>query len=148
MLCTDKTGTLTENRMTIVQLRLQDGSIFHPQAGTQMPAQFRDVSEFGLLASAPEPFDPMERAFLTLVREQLADAAYQHLHWKLVHAYGLRPDLLAVTHIWQAGDDRQGYLVAAKGAPEAIAALCRLNLADRAAASLRLRWSPPFTSRR
>ena len=28
-----------------------------------MPAQFRDVSEFGLLASAPEPFDPMERAF-------------------------------------------------------------------------------------
>jgi P-type Ca2+ transporter type 2C len=133
VLCTDKTGTLTENRMTIVELRLKDGSIFRPQNGTELPAQFRDVSEFGLLASAPEPFDPMERAFHTLAGEQLTKAAHRHPTWKLVHAYGLRPDLLAVTHIWQADDDRQDYLVAAKGAPEAIAGLCRLNAADRAA---------------
>ena len=63
VLCTDKTGTLTENRMTIVELRLKDGNVFHPQNGMEMPAQFQDLSEFGLLASAPEPFDPMERAF-------------------------------------------------------------------------------------
>ena len=133
VLCTDKTGTLTENRMTIVELRLNGENVFRPGNGTEMPAPFRDLSEFGLLASAPEPFDPMERAFHTLAREQLTEAAYAHPHWKLVHAYGLRPDLLAVTHIWQRDGDRQSYVVATKGAPEAIAGLCRLGAADRAA---------------
>ena len=133
VLCTDKTGTLTENRMTIVELRLSDGSIFQPRAGTEMPAQFHDVSEFGLLASAPEPFDPMERAFHTLAGEQASGAVHRHPHWKLVHAYGLRPDLLAVTHIWQAGGERPETVVAAKGAPEAIADLCRLSPDDHAA---------------
>ena len=64
VLCTDKTGTLTENRMTIVELRLEMARRFRPgETGREMPAPFRDLSEFGLLASAPEPFDPMERAF-------------------------------------------------------------------------------------
>ena len=145
VLCTDKTGTLTENRMTIVELRLKDGNVFHPQTGTEMPAQFHDLSEFGLLASAPEPFDPMERAFHTLARERLTEAAYRHPHWKLVHAYGLRPDLLAVTHVWQTDGDGAEYLVATKGAPEAIAGLCRLSAADRrgADASPSTRWPPP-----
>lgn len=133
VLCTDKTGTLTENRMTIVELRLKDGAVFQPSGRSEMPAQFDDLSEFGLLASAPEPFDPMERAFHTLAREQLTDDAYRHPRWKLVHAYGLRPDLLAVTQLWQADADRPEYVVATKGAPEAIAGLCRLSAADRAA---------------
>jgi Ca2+-transporting ATPase len=133
VLCTDKTGTLTENRMTIVELRLKDGAVFQPSGKSEMPAQFRDLSEFGLLASAPEPFDPMERAFHTLAREGLSDDAYRHPRWKLVHAYGLRPDLLAVTQLWQADADRPEYVVATKGAPEAIAGLCRLSVADRAA---------------
>jgi Ca2+-transporting ATPase len=128
VLCTDKTGTLTENRMTIVEMRTMDGQVFHPHSATEMPAAFRTISEFGLLASTPEPFDPMERAFHALAS---SDASHQHPHWKLVHAYGLRPDLLAVTHIWQP-DDRRDNVVAAKGAPEAIAGLCRLGAADRA----------------
>ena len=133
VLCTDKTGTLTENRMTIVELRAIDGNIFRPHDGLEMPASFRAMSEFGLLASAPEPFDPMERAFHTLARERLTEASYRHPNWKLVHAYGLRPDLLAVTHIWQPDGHRQEYVVASKGAPEAIAGLCRMSSADRTA---------------
>ncbi|WP_198027950.1 cation-translocating P-type ATPase [Bradyrhizobium murdochi] len=133
VLCTDKTGTLTENRMTIVELRLRGGYLFRPDDGSEMPAPFRKLSEFGLLASAPEPFDPMERAFHTLARERLLGASHQHPNWKLVHAFGLRPDLLAVTHFWQPDSSRQEYVVAAKGAPEAIAGLCQLSAADRAA---------------
>ncbi|KRR22401.1 ATPase [Bradyrhizobium lablabi] len=133
VLCTDKTGTLTENRMTIVELRLKDETILRPADDREMPAAFRTLCKFGLLASAPEPYDPMERAFHALARERLTEASYQHPNWKLVHAYGLRPDLLAVTHIWQADSSRQEYVVAAKGAPEAIAALCKLNAMDRTA---------------
>jgi Ca2+-transporting ATPase len=130
VLCSDKTGTLTENRMTIVELRLKDGNVFHPSGEAGLPAQFRDLGEFGLLASAPEPFDPMERAFHTLARGS-SDAF--HPHRKLAHAYGLRPDLLAVTHVWQTDGGGTAYLVATKGAPEAVADLCRLNPSDREA---------------
>src|SRR4029453_5064220 len=48
VLCTDKTGTLTENRMTIVELRLKDGNVFRPQDGAEMPEQFHELGEFGL----------------------------------------------------------------------------------------------------
>ena len=77
----------------------------------------------------------MEKAFHDLGREHLATRT-EHAACRigrLAHAYGLRPDLLAVTHVWQPDDDGQEFVVAAKGAPEAIAGLCRLGAADRAA---------------
>ena len=74
VLCTDKTGTLTENRMSIAELRLKDAkSLWRREAnGEKMPKDFYQLAEFGLLASAPEPFDPMDKAFHELGREQLA----------------------------------------------------------------------------
>jgi P-type Ca2+ transporter type 2C len=135
VLCTDKTGTLTENRMSIAELRLTSGKIFRPgKPVANMPEDFHDLVEFGLLASARDPFDPMEKAFHDLGREQLAET--EHLHgpeWKLVHTYGLRPGLLAMSHVWQAAAGRQEFVIAAKGAPEAIADLCRLSTAELAA---------------
>src|ERR1051326_7521938 len=96
VLCTDKTGTLTENRMSIVELRLSNGRVFRPPeaALSAMPDEFHEVLEFGILASAPDPFDAMEKAFHDLGRDHLL--ATEHLHgadWTLAHAYGLRPDL-------------------------------------------------------
>ena len=138
VLCTDKTGTLTENRMSVAELRLKGGDVFRPQeaSGTKMPEDFHELVEFGLLASARDPFDPMEKAFHDLGREQLVGT--EHLRgseWRLVHAYGLRPGLLAMSHAWQEADDRADFVVAAKGAPEAIANLCHLNGADFVALS-------------
>ena len=136
VLCTDKTGTLTENRMKIAELRIKNGTIFRPSepCAAKMPESFHGLVEFGILASAPDPVDPMEKAFHDLGREQLAET--EHLHgfaWKLLHTYGLRPGLLAMSHVWQAADGRQEFVIAAKGAPEAIADLCHLDAADRAA---------------
>ena len=136
VLCTDKTGTLTENRMTIAELRLGDDQTFRPGQthGTTMPERFRALVECGILASARDPFDPMDKAFHNLGRERLAGT--EHLHdpqWKLVQAYGLRPDLLAMSQVWQPSDDRHGFVVAAKGAPEAIADLCHLDPSGHAA---------------
>ena len=139
VLCTDKTGTLTENRMSIAELRLADGAVFQAREAKDgnLPDAFHELIEFGLLASAPEPFDPMDKAFHALARAR--PAGTEHLHgaeWKLVHAYGLRPDLLAMSHVWQGTAGKEKLIIAAKGAPEAIAELCHLSNEDRAALRL------------
>ncbi|WP_294540290.1 cation-translocating P-type ATPase [uncultured Rhodoblastus sp.] len=127
VLCTDKTGTLTQNRMTISQLRLATGEkqilADDPEA---LPPGFDELVACGVLASAPNPFDPMEKAFHTLARQ----ANLAQSNGAPVKTYPLRADLLAMTQVWRAGDATR---VAAKGAPEAIAELCRLSEADRAA---------------
>jgi P-type Ca2+ transporter type 2C len=133
MLCTDKTGTLTENRMTIAELRLGSDRVlrFPDGAGTEMPEEFRDMVETGILASARNPVDPMEKAFHALGRETLSNG-HRPAEWKLVHADGLRPGLLAMSQVWQPTEDRQDFVIAAKGAPEAIAALSKLGGEDLA----------------
>jgi Ca2+-transporting ATPase len=126
VLCTDKTGTLTENRMTIVELRNSDGVALRGPALAQaeLPAEFAAIAVHGVLASAPEPFDPMEKAFHAFVRD--TPAANGHVPgWRLLRSYGLRPDLLAITQVWQRPDATE-LQVATKGAPEAIARLCKL----------------------
>ena len=136
VLCTDKTGTLTENRMSIAELRLKSGQIIPAARDVRRNECRRTSMTWSSSAFSPvrgTPFDPMDKAFHDLGREQLAET--EHLHdaeWKLVHAYGLRPDLLAMSHVWQAADGRQEFVIAAKGAPEAIADLCHLGAADLA----------------
>jgi len=129
VLCTDKTGTLTENRMTIAELRTPQARLRLAEAGpAPWPAAMQRLLAAGTLASAPEPFDPMEQAFHALQAKNGGTGPPM----QLARAWPLRPELLAVTHAWQAADD-SGWQVAAKGSPEAIAGLCRLD-AQRIAA--------------
>ena len=135
VLCTDKTGTLTENRMAILELRLKDGAAFRidgsaPQAVAE---EYYALIETGRLASALEPVDPMERAFHALRATWQNHAPPLSLKdWRLVRSYGLRPDLLAMSNLWQREGDGAQSVIAAKGAPEAIAELCRFDAAARA----------------
>jgi Ca2+-transporting ATPase len=130
VLFTDKTGTLTENRMSVAELRLPGGDVFRPgeTGSAAVPGNFRELAAHGLLASAPEPFDPMEKAFHAFARDGL-DAAdgLPGPDWRHAHSYGLRPDLLATTQLWQKDKGAPAYAVAAKGAPETIARLCGLG---------------------
>ena len=73
VLCTDKTGTLTQNRMTIVELRAEE-RMWRRDDGTALSGEFAALIRYGVLASAREPFDPMEKAFHALSREVTPDA--------------------------------------------------------------------------
>jgi P-type Ca2+ transporter type 2C len=54
----------------------------------------------------------MEKAFHELGRQRLAGTGPLHgPEWKLIHACGVRPDLLGVSHVWQADDDRQDFVI-------------------------------------
>ena len=129
VLCTDKTGTLTQNLMTIVELNAGD-DLWLGDRRKHLSAGLASVVQYGILASAREPFDPMEKAFYALGEEILVASDEPHHGLIAKWEYGLSPDLLAVTNVWEDGVGGD-LLVAAKGAPEAIAELCSLSEHDR-----------------
>lgn len=133
VLCTDKTGTLTQNRMSVAALRLHDGTSVRPAALQVAPvgAEFFELARCSALASSPEPFDPMEKALHAFVQAAVPDGEAADAR-TLIRSYGLRPELLAMTQVWRSSH-RPGYFAAAKGAPEAIAQLCKLDDADHEA---------------
>jgi Ca2+-transporting ATPase len=100
VLCVDKTGTLTENRMSVVDT---------PAAATDVAA----------LACELDPYDPMEKA---IVGSASPDVVRMRSAWRLEHDYPFGDGFLAVCHVWAspAGAKR----VAIKGAPETVLALC------------------------
>ncbi len=130
VLCADKTGTLTENRMTVTQLYVPDGATVMSvdYAGTmELPESFHTLVEYSILASVADPFDPMEKAFHRLGQHFLKNTEHLHHDWTLRQEYGLTPQLRAMSHVWQAVEgDGKAHVVAAKGAPEAIVDLCHL----------------------
>ncbi|TQF40684.1 ATPase [Bradyrhizobium sp. UNPF46] len=134
VLCTDKTGTLTQNRMSVAELRLRDGTSLRVASLQPAPvgAEFFELARCSVLASSPEPFDPMERALHAFVQAGLPKEDETAGARTLIRTYGLRPELLAMSQVWQL-PHREGAFVSAKGAPEAIARLCKLDGAQQAA---------------
>jgi len=125
VLCVDKTGTITENRMKVKKI-FCGGELFQMDDGADcLPEAVHRTVEFSILASQIDPFDPMEKAFRRLGEEYLARTEHMHRDWELVREYPLSKKLLAMSRVWRSPSRRE-YVIAAKGAPEAVMELCHL----------------------
>jgi len=132
VLCVDKTGTLTFNRMSIQQLFVYEFLSLTPQLydvnlheREALPETFHELIEFGILASRKDPFDPMEKALKQVGEDYLARTEHLHHDWQIHREYPLSGELLAMSCVWESPEHK--LVIATKGAPEAIADLCHFN---------------------
>ncbi|MBB3058790.1 cation-translocating P-type ATPase [Mucilaginibacter gotjawali] len=120
VICTDKTGTLTENEMSLAKIFVPGSKI--TDAAGALNDNEKAMIRMAMWASEPIPFDPMEialhRAYSKL---GIAD---ERPHYKMIHEYpiGGRPPMM--THLFEYKGKR---IIAAKGAPEALLKISGLN---------------------
>jgi len=126
VLCSDKTGTITQNKMSIAALWIKDREIdITAKGGSPLPEEFHSLVEWGILASRKDPFDPMEKAFVALGDASAIDERHLHPAWDIIREYPLSREFLSMTNVWKS--EGEHLEVAAKGAPETIMDLCHLD---------------------
>ena len=127
VLCSDKTGTITLNSMTLRELWTRSaGACVLEGTELGLPEEFHSLAEYAILASQQDPFDPIEKALKKAGASCLQGTEHLHSDWKIVREYPLSKKLLSLAHAWESPDQTR-YLVAAKGAPEAIIDLCHIS---------------------
>jgi Ca2+-transporting ATPase len=134
ILCVDKTGTLTENRMRVRAL-VSGSAEVELAAGRPLSSEARALVAAAARASQHTGIDAMDRAIVALLDAQPEDASGIQRAETLVREWPLVPERLAVVQAW---DDGEQLHVAAKGAPEAVANLCRFDDAARSQLATRV----------
>ena len=128
VLAVDKTGTLTQNSMQVAELSVDNAS-FRSDLEERLAEKFHSLVEFAMLATPANPFDPMEKAIHSFGHELLSGT--EHIHDDSVpdFEYELSAEILAMTRVLST-EEPSLYLLATKGAPEAVADLCHLPTAQ------------------
>ncbi|MCO5103883.1 MAG: cation-translocating P-type ATPase [Burkholderiaceae bacterium] len=135
VLAVDKTGTLTLNRMAVAGLATAQAH-FTPEGANELPEEFHPLAEFAMLATPADPFDPMEKAIQRFGHQWLAGTEHVHDGREPAFEYPLSSDILAMTRVFassEAAPASDQWLLATKGAPEAVTDLCHLDAAQQRA---------------
>jgi Ca2+-transporting ATPase len=98
----------------------------------ELPEQFHQLIEFSILASQTNPFDPMEKALKGLGEHYGTLTEHLHHDWTFTKEYPLSKKLMALSRVWRSSNN-EDYIIATKGAPEAVIDLCHLNKVETAA---------------
>lgn len=115
VICLDKTGTITENKMALSKLYTH-ASKKSSEANSLLGDSEKELIRLGMWSSEPIPFDPMEVALHKAYAENTKTD--ERLNFKLIHEYPLEGKPPMMTHIFE--DDSGKRIIAAKGAPEAL----------------------------
>ncbi len=121
VICTDKTGTITENSMRLKALFDYKSNQVFDEAHFNTP-ELSELIEFAMWSSEPVPFDPMEKT-LHQIYEQTQTEDHRK-SFEMIHEYPLDGKPPMMTHIFE--NDSGNRIIATKGAPEAILAVCDL----------------------
>jgi len=122
VICTDKTGTITENKMSLAKLFVRSTqNISSPE--DELTDDEKQLVTIAMWASEPIPFDPMEvalhDAYANLKTED------ERPNFKMVHEYPLDGKPPMMTHLFENKSGKR--IIAAKGAPEALMKVCQLT---------------------
>lgn len=122
VICTDKTGTITENKMALAQwFTLADNALKNPKEKLNLNEE--ELLSLSMWASEPIPFDAMEIALHeTYTNLKIKD---ERLNYKLIHEYPLGGQPPMMTHVFE--NKKGNRIIAAKGAPEALIACSKLS---------------------
>ena len=129
VLCVDKTGTLTLNKMELNTLYINKSNLFFEldaSLSKEIPLEFNEILEYGMLANKKDPFDPLEKEINRVGDFYLKNPNYENTKWSVVKEYPLSKELLALSNVWK-GEESGNYIIASKGAPEAVIDLCHLG---------------------
>jgi Ca2+-transporting ATPase len=96
------------------------------EKANQIPEEFHEIIEYGILSSQSNPFDPMEKAITHIGESYLQGTEHIHLDWEMVKEYPLSKELLAMSRVFTFKESSEK-TIAAKGAPEAIFDLCHIS---------------------
>jgi Ca2+-transporting ATPase len=124
VICTDKTGTITENKMSLARLYIFDSNAII-DSNQKLDTAAEEVLSYAMWSSEPIPFDAMEIA----VHEAYAklESVDERANFKLIYEYPLGGKPPMMTHIFE--DSKGKRIIAAKGAPEALIEVS--NLSDK-----------------
>jgi Ca2+-transporting ATPase len=123
VICTDKTGTLTENRMSLAKVYVfASGKVY--DNGDLPNKEARELVKLAMWASEPVPFDPMELALHETYKRNCTEDERADYH--MVHEYPLDGKPPMMTHVFE--NSKGVRIIAAKGAPEALLAVSGLNI--------------------
>ena len=127
VICVDKTGTITENRMSLDRVMIGPDGDISERASFGKDPRFHELIRTAMFASESMPFDPMEKE----IHEVYANTAPrdERLIYRMVHEYPLEGKPPMMTHVFSS--DEGDRIVAAKGAPEAVLGCCDLPEASR-----------------
>lgn len=126
VICTDKTGTITENKMSLARLFVLGSSkISNPEISINEGD--KELIRLAMWASEPIPFDPMEVALHdAYIALPMAD---ERPDFKMVHEYPLGGNPPMMTHVFQNAHGER--IIAAKGAPETLIKVSGLTAAEQ-----------------
>jgi Ca2+-transporting ATPase len=127
VICTDKTGTITENKMTLAQLYLFNSDAI-VNTNEKLNPEAEEVLSFAMWSSEPIPFDAMEIAIHEAYTN--LESTDERPNFKLIHEYPLSGKPPMMTHVFENTSGKR--IIAAKGAPEALLEVSQLSETDKA----------------